>query len=82
MDEIDSDAQSFIVRVWVEDRVEEAGQREWRGQITHVSSDNRRYLKNLNEIPDFIAPYLEAMGMKPGMRWRLRRWLKRLRGRG
>ena len=82
MDEIDSDTQSFIVRVWVEDRAEGAGQRKWRGQITHVSSDKRRYVKNLNEIPDFIAPYLEAMGIKPGMRWRLRRWLKRLRGRG
>jgi hypothetical protein len=82
MDEIDSDTQSFIVRVWVEDRAEEAGQRAWRGQITHVSSDNRRYLRNLNEIPDFIAPYLETMGIKPGVRWRLRRWLKRLRGRG
>jgi hypothetical protein len=82
MDEIDSDTQSFIVRVWVEDRAEEAGQRKWRGQITHVSSDNRRYVKNLNEIPDFIAPYLEAMGMKPGMRWRLRRWLKGLTDRG
>lgn len=82
MDDSGSDTQSFIVRVWVEDRAEEADQGTWRGQITHVSNGNRRYLKNLNEIPDFIAPYLEAMGMKPGMYWQMRRWLKRLMGRG
>jgi hypothetical protein len=82
MDEIESDTQSFIVRVWVEDRAEEAGEGTWRGQITHVSSSERRYLKNLDEIGDFIWPYLEAMGAKPGVRWQMRRWLKRLTGRG
>ncbi len=82
MDETESEAQSFIVRVWVEERAEEAGRGVWRGHITHVPSSERRYLKNLDEIGDFIAPYLESMGMKPGMRWRLRRWLNRLMGRG
>jgi hypothetical protein len=82
MDEKESNIQSFIVRVWVEDRAEEAGRGTWRGQITHVSSGQRRYFENLNEIPDFIAPSLEAMGMKLGMRWCLRRWLKRLTSRG
>jgi hypothetical protein len=82
MDEIESDTQSFIVRVWIEDRADHAGQGTWRGQITHVSSSKRRYLKNLDEIGDFISPYLEEMGVTPGMRWRLRRWLKHLTGRG
>ena len=81
MDEIGSDTQSFIVRIWVEERVEEAGRGVWRGQIVHVSSNKHRYLKNLDEIGDFIAPYLEEMGVKPGMRWRKWRWLKRLIGR-
>jgi len=82
MDEIESEAQSFIVRVWVEERAEEAGRGVWRGHITDVSTGRRRYLKNLDEIGDFIAPYIESMGVKLGMRWRLRRWLKRLMGRG
>lgn len=46
MDETESDAQSFIVRVWVEERAEEADRGLWRGHITHVSSSRRRYLKN------------------------------------
>ncbi len=80
MDETESEAQSFIVRIWVEERAGEAGRGVWRGYITHVPNGRRRYLKNLGEIGDFIASYLETMGVKPGMRWRMRRWLKRLRG--
>ena len=78
MDSLDPDSQSFIVKVWVEDSPETGGQGVWRGHITHVPSHERRYLKNLSEIQDFIAPHLEEMGIKLGMRWLLRRWLKRL----
>jgi hypothetical protein len=82
MDEFESDIQSFIIRVWVEDHSQAAGKGTWRGQITHVSNSQFRYLKNLDEIGDFISPYLEEMGVKPGMRRRIRRWLKSLIGRG
>ena len=82
MDSLEPGAQSFIVKVWVEDSTETGGQGVLRGHITHVSSHERHYLKNLGEIEDFIAPYLEEMGVKLGMRWRLRRWLNRLMGRG
>lgn len=81
MDENRFATQSFIIRVWVEDRAGEAGKGTWRGQITHVSSSRSRYLKNLGEVGDFISPYLEEMGVKPEARWRTRRWLKRLTGR-
>ncbi|HEY6286848.1 MAG TPA: hypothetical protein VIX20_14395 [Ktedonobacteraceae bacterium] len=78
MDTIEPGAQTFIVKVWVEGNAETGSQGVFRGHITHVSSHERRYLKNLGEIDDFIAPYLEEMGVKLGMRWRLRCWLKRL----
>jgi hypothetical protein len=81
MDLSESNSQSFIVKVWVEDSAETGGQDVLRGHITHVSSHERRYLKNLGEIEDFIAPHLETMGVRLGTRWRLRRWLKRLMGR-
>jgi hypothetical protein len=81
MEPLEPDAQSFIVKVWVEDSAEADGHGVWHGHITHIPSHERRYLKNLDEIPDFIAPHLEAMGVKLGMRWRLRCWLKRLMGR-
>ncbi len=78
MDEIQSETQSFIVRVWVEERAEGVGRGVWRGHITHVSDHRRRYLKNLDDTGDFIAPYLESMGIKLGMRWHMRNWLRRL----
>jgi len=78
MDSLEPDAQSFIVKVWVEDDSETGGQSIWRGHITHVPSHERHYLKNLGEIEDFIAPYLEEMGVKLGMRWRVRHWFKRV----
>ncbi len=78
----EADAQSFIIKVWIEDRAGRDDQGVWRGRITHVPSYERRYLKNLSEIEDFITPYLEAMGVKLHRRWRLGRWLRRLIGRG
>ena len=78
MDSLEPGAQSFIVKVWVEDNSEADSQGEFRGHITHVSSHERRYLKNPGEIEDFIAPYLEEMGVKLGMRWRVRRWFKQM----
>jgi hypothetical protein len=47
--DLESDTQSFIVKVWVEERAAGAYQGLWRGHITHVSSSRRRYLKNLDE---------------------------------
>jgi hypothetical protein len=82
MDSLEPDAHSFIVKVWVEDNTAAGSQGVFRGHITHVSSHKRRYLKDLGEIEDFIAPHLEEMGVKLGMRWRLRRWLNRLMGSG
>jgi hypothetical protein len=80
MDTLESTTQSFIVKVWVEESAREDGREIWHGHITHVPTSQRRYLKNLDEIEDFIAPYLEEMGVKLGMRWRLRHWLRRLTG--
>jgi hypothetical protein len=69
---------SFIVKIWLEETIEETGQAEWRGYITHVPSNERRYVRNMNEIAVFVAPYLEAMGVKLGSWWRVRVRLRRL----
>ncbi|MGH2493868.1 MAG: hypothetical protein ACRDIV_04105 [Ktedonobacteraceae bacterium] len=79
MDSLDEpNAQSFIVKVWVEDSAEKNGRGVWHGHITHVPDHERHYLKNLGEVEDFIAPHLEEMGVKLRRRWRLKSWLKHL----
>lgn len=64
MDPHGSQSHSFVVKVWLEESVEEAGEASWRGHVTHVPGQERRYLHTLDDIVDFIAPYLELMGVQ------------------
>jgi len=77
MDLLESNTHSFIVKIWLEETVEEAGQATWRGHITHVPNGDRHYLKDLDDISNFVVPYLDRMGVKLDMRWRVRQWLNR-----
>lgn len=71
-----SSAQSFVIKVWLERG--EAGARSrgrapWRGQITHLPSQESRAVRRLDEISAVIAGVLERSGADPGWRWRWRR---------
>ena len=76
MDLFEADTHSFIVKIWLEETTEEAGQATWRGHITHVPGDRRHYVQNLDDITAFIISYLEKMGVKPGKCWQIKRWLQ------
>jgi hypothetical protein len=78
MDLPEPDRHAFIVRVWLEETAEKTARVIWRGHITHVPTGERRYIKNLKEVTDFIAHYLQASGIRLGLRSRIRRWLNRL----
>jgi hypothetical protein len=62
--DFESSNQSFIVKIWLEETAEEADRATWRGHVTHVPSGQRRYIKDLDGITAFIAPYLEEMGVE------------------
>ena len=66
MDELETITHSFIVKVWLEETIEQSGQAKWRGYITHVPSGRRQYLESLDGVADFITGYLESMGVKLG----------------
>jgi hypothetical protein len=68
-DSFESVTHSFIVRIWLE----ENDRARWRGHITHVPDGERRYVEQLADIVDFIAPYVE--GMKAGPTGRFHKWL-------
>jgi len=74
----ESKVQSFIVKLRLEDAGDETGQVVWHGYITHVPGGERRYLKSLSDITDFIEATLKEIGVEP-VPSRLRRWLRRLR---
>jgi hypothetical protein len=75
---LEATSQPFVVRIWLEEAAEDGRSARWRGHITHVPSGERRYLKELNDIVAFIVPYLEGMGVKPSLSWRVRRQLNQL----
>jgi hypothetical protein len=64
MDRFEQNSHSFIIRIWLEESVDETGQALWRGHITHVLNERRQYIQNLDEIIAFIKPYLKPMGDK------------------
>jgi hypothetical protein len=79
MDSFEVSTHSFIVKIWLEETIEETGQARWRGHITHVPDHERRYIQDLDDIAAFIASYLQKMGVKLGVWWRVSHWLKLLR---
>lgn len=67
----------FVIRIWRERRELQEIPPEWRGEIECIGSGERRYLKSLDEIIAFIAPYLEQMGVKIERQWAIPAWLVR-----
>ena len=76
MDLLESTAHSFIVKVWLEESEGKSSQPTWHGYITHVPSGERRYVKTLAEIPDFIKQYINNAPVHGGLKSRVSSWLK------
>lgn len=66
----------FILRIWRESRELAGKSPEWRGEIECVRSGERRFLKRLHEIAEFVAPYLDEMGVRLEFPWQIKNWLK------
>jgi hypothetical protein len=62
--------------------VRRPGKRRWYGHVTHVQGGERKYVKELDEITDFIRPYLAEGGVEFGFSWRMRKLLRGLGVRG
>ena len=74
----ESKVHSFIVKIWLEDASDKAKKPLWHGHITHVPSGERRYLKRLNDIRDFIERYLANLNGGSTHVSSLRRLVRRL----
>jgi len=57
---------SFIIRVWLEETIEESDQTIWRGRVTHVPSHEQRYFQDLNDLIVFIQDYTKGWGGETG----------------
>lgn len=81
MDLIESDVQSFIVKIWLDPNGGDQS-RLSHGYVTHVASGERRYFKDVGGITEFVVECLERVGVRPGLRRGLKLWLKRRFARG
>lgn len=74
----ESKVHSFIVKLWQDEAGDETEKPVWHGYITHVPDGERRYLKRLRDIADFITRFLEDGSLERESSSRLKGWLKRL----
>lgn len=58
MSRIEERVHSFVVRIWAEDTINEAEEVTWRGHVTHIPSNTRRYFERIDTLSQFIAGYL------------------------
>ena len=56
----ETSTESFIVKIWTE---EDQNPTAWQGQITHVLSGEKQRFASLDEIEQFMLPYLQEIGM-------------------
>ena len=55
---------SFIVRIWAEELAKPDHGPIWRGYVTAIPDGERRYFKNISEIPDLITAHLKSQLLK------------------
>lgn len=47
-------SHTFLIRIWIEEIPEQVGRLSWRGHITHLPDEERRYVQTFEEIARFI----------------------------
>jgi hypothetical protein len=52
----------FLLRIWLEEIVEDTGSVLWRGCITHVPSRKTYYFQELSQLIEFLEPYILVLG--------------------
>jgi hypothetical protein len=55
--------QSFMIKIRLSELTPEESDVLWYGYITHVPSGKRQYFRHLNDVADFIQPFMEEMGI-------------------
>jgi hypothetical protein len=78
MDLRESQLHSFVIKLWLEDALENTTRTAWRAKITHVPGGEHRYIKSFDEMADFITVHLKWPGDETPSQGPVRRLIKRL----
>ena len=58
MNNAKSTSHSFLIRLWIEGVSDDLGTIQWRGHITHLIDEDRRYVETFDQIISFVQGYL------------------------
>jgi hypothetical protein len=58
----ESEVQTFVVRFWIEERSEPAGQPVWVGHVTNSLDRGELYVRDFDQLVKFMNAYLQDMG--------------------
>jgi hypothetical protein len=61
---VDEKLHVFTLRLWREPREVKSAKPKWRGVIIHLASGKKEYFENLEDILNFIVPFIEEMGVR------------------
>jgi hypothetical protein len=53
---------TFLLRIWIEETMDERGGLTWRGHITHLPDERRRHVETFGQINQFIRQHLAEQG--------------------
>lgn len=56
----ETSVHSFMIRLWQEEAQVSSQLDHWRGHITHIPGNQRRYIEDLDAIKDFIESHLRG----------------------
>lgn len=76
LDLFETSIHSFVIKIWLEETADENASNLWRGHISHIPSGEKRYIQNLNEMMFFVFPYIEEIGIKIPLKWRIAKLVK------
>jgi hypothetical protein len=74
MDQPEEPTHSFVVRIW---RARSFQRYRLCGRITHVPDGEKRTFTRLDDMFNFMLPYLARMELRSGWHWQVRQWLRR-----
>ena len=75
MELLDPAIHSFIVKIFVDGSMQGSKSGEWHGHITHVQSGEKGYLNDLDDIGDFMQPFLPKRRLSGKLKSRIKRLL-------
>ena len=76
MDLLENNTHSFVVKISVEEGIEEGEKAKWQGNVMHVATGHNYTFTKWEKMEDFLKSYLEVM-LSSGSKFARNYWWSR-----